>query len=288
MKSIVIPNTVDEYREQLLAKAFPDERICGDEFYRKLIEWIIAHRTPILYEQTHSDEYTNFSINFNWLLLRDYSSTSLGPEKLILSMYSLHEFSHMTHWLPTNLATITPGEYAECFTGSEYIASNESEILIHYRLPSLRSELFAGQKIFFDTLIEAGTPQPTASKLYDIRAVIVEGDVLDNVLFPLKNDKPILERFKYYSGNRAWARARYQQIKPHCTTTPQSFGLTKVEYEEVIQSYEGKCTQSEYETNMIRNVQLGHAMCGLQAPRIETLAQAQAAAQKLEGHHAVI
>jgi hypothetical protein len=288
MKNIKIPKKAEEYRADVYARAFPDGRIPADGFYKNLIDWILDHRTPILYEQTDPSEYTNFSINFNWLLLRDYKDTKLGPQPLILSMYCLHEFSHMTHWLPTNLRDMTPGEYAEFFTQSEYIASNETEILIHYRIPGLRKELFPGTKIFYDTLIEAMTPMPTVSNLYDMRSILVEGHVLDSVLFPDADDKPILERFKYYSGNRPWARSRFTRIQPFFGDTPQSFGLTKAEYEEVITNYISSFNQQRYEANMIRNIKLGYVMCGKEAPSIESFDEAVEYAEKLSGSVAIV
>src|ERR1700691_1301568 len=129
MKNLEIPETAEAYQTDMMERAFPDERIAQNDFYRRLIGWVVHNRTPLLYEQTHPDEYTNFSINFNWLLLRDYAGTELGESATVSSLYALHEFAHMTHRLPTRLDTISPGEYAEQFTGSEYRASNETEIL---------------------------------------------------------------------------------------------------------------------------------------------------------------
>ena len=101
MKNIYIPETVEAYQADLLARAFPDERIVGNDFYRRLIGWIIDERTPLLYDQTHEDERANLSINFNWLVTRDYTGSPLGDEETVRSLYNLHEFTHMTHRLPT-------------------------------------------------------------------------------------------------------------------------------------------------------------------------------------------
>jgi hypothetical protein len=288
MKNILLPETVEQYKQELHARAFPDVRIYDNPFYKKLIDWVIDNCTPVLYEQTDASEYTNFSINCNWLLRRDYTETKLGDAALLLTMYSLHEFAHMTHWLPTNMRDMTAGEYAERFTESEYIASNETEILIHYRMPELRSELFPGTKIFYDTMRAAQTPQPTMAALYDIRSVIVEGRVLDPILFPAPDDQPILERFKYYNGNRDWARGRFERIKHNFTETPQSSGLTKTEYEHVIEGYQGQLTQANYEAHMIRNVKLGFAMCGLVIPEIASFGDAQREANKLDQKVALV
>ena len=70
-----------------MARGLPDVEIRDHPFYRRLIGWVLDVRSPLLYEQDHPDEYTNLSINFNWLLLRDYRQTRLGPAETILTMY---------------------------------------------------------------------------------------------------------------------------------------------------------------------------------------------------------
>ena len=68
MKNIMIPERIDDYVVDLHERALPDRQLVAADFYRRLVGWIIDTRTPLLYEQDHEDEYTNFSINFNWLL----------------------------------------------------------------------------------------------------------------------------------------------------------------------------------------------------------------------------
>lgn len=152
MHNIIIPETAEGYIEDINRRAFPDPGLRGHNFYRRLIGWVIDHRTPLLYEQNYDNEYTNFSINFNWLLVRNYSDTTLGAPDTIATMYTLHEFTHMTHYLPVELSEVSAEDYAEAFTASEYRASNETEILIHYRIPELRKLVFEGMKIAFDCL----------------------------------------------------------------------------------------------------------------------------------------
>lgn len=289
MREIVIPETVQEYKDDLLERALPEPLITENDFYRRLIDWVVDRRTPLLYLQDHPDEYTNFSINFNWLLLRDYQNTELGPPDTIMAMYGLHELTHMTYRLPTRLDDITAEEYAEDFTRSEYRASNETEILIHYRIPELREMVFSGMKIGFDILKARGVPQPSSHVLGLVRPLAVETDVLRPLIADDPDAEAVLNRLQQYNGNRQWATERFESIKPHfqCEFS-QARGLTDTEYERVIAAYEPQITQEIYEQHVIRNVRLGYAMCGLEVPLIGSFKQAAEKAKELEGNHAVV
>jgi hypothetical protein len=288
MRGIRIFPTAEEYVEDFLARGLPEESIRTNDFYRRLIGWVIDQRSPLLYEQDHPDEYTNLSINFNWLLLRNYAQTKLGPPQTILSMYVLHELAHMTHWLPTRFDELSAGEYADQFTRSEYRASNETEILIHFRIPALRATVFTDQRIVSDVLHDKGIEQPSMNRLCNLRPLFVEDTALDG--FFTGPDADIAARFKRYAGNREWARGRFEAIRQYFTTIdlPQGSGLTNTEYEDVLHAYEPSLTQAKYEQNMITNVRFGYAMCGLPVPALASFGDAQSAAKDLEGQHAIV
>lgn len=290
MKNIFIPETVGEYREDLTERALPEPEITGNDFYGRLIGWAIDNRAPLLYEQDHPNEYGNLSINFNWLLLRDYKDSKLGPPDTILAMYSLHELAHMTHWLPTRLDELSAGEYAEQFARSEYRASNETEVLLHYRVPELRERVFQGMRIAVDIMKERGIQQPSAARLGNLRPLFVEDDILDGFFGDKPEDIAIGTRLKHYNGNRNWAKERFDAIWPYFQdeSLPQGGGLTNDEYEPTIANYEPRLSQPEYEGNVIRNVRLGYAMCGLKVPLITSFSGAIEAAKNLEGEHAII
>lgn len=289
MKELYIPQTAETYQADVMVRAFPDQHITENDFYRRLIGWVMDVRTPLLYEPTHPDERTNMSINFNWLQLRDYQDTDLGPPDTVATLYSLHEFAHMTHWLPTRLDEITESEYAEQFTGSEYRASNETEILLHYRMPELRALVFPGMRLAVDILKERGLAQPPSQLLNQIRALAVESDVLDH-LADDADSQTALARLKTYGGNRAWAAQHYQFIRPRFTdqSLPLGNGLTDADYEQTIANYEPNLTQEAYEVNIVRNVRFAYGMCGLSIPLITNFEQAVAAATELEGLHALV
>lgn len=293
MKHISIPETVDEYQEDLMERAFPDERIANNDFYRRMIGWVIDNRTPLLYQQSHPDEYANLSINFNWLLARDYSQTQLGPPATIQTLYALHEFAHMTNWLPTRLGEISMGEYADQFARSEYRASNESEILVHYRVPELRQTVFQGMTIAFDLMRQRNIDQPSSVLLGKVRSIIIEHDELDGHI-GLLGDGPEAQqeiaRMKQFNGNREWAGKHFQAIRGLFSdpTLPLGNGLTDTEYEPVITDYQPGLSQERYESNVIRNVRLAHGMCRLPIPLLTSFNDAVQAASELEGRNALV
>lgn len=290
MKHIIIPKTVQEYQADILKRAFPEPLITNNNFYRRLIGWVIDNRTPLLYEGDHDSEYTNFSINFNWLLLRDYQRTKIGQPHTILAMYALHEFTHMTYWLPTRLSEISAAQYGDEFSESEYRASNETEILLHYRIPELRSHVLQNTKIVFDILKEQGIEQPSMIRLCNLRPVLIEDTILDRIFGDNPENLALMASLKRFNGNRIWATARYNAIKPSFSDPvfPLGYGLTHTEYEDVLTHYTPQLTQEQYEQNIIRNVKLGFAMCGLTVPAITSFGQARKAAKELEGKHAVV
>lgn len=290
MKHIHIPDSVSEYQEAFVAEALPDSRIPGDDFYRRLIGWVLDQKTPLLYEQTHPDEYANLSINHHWLLRRDYSQTTLGAAATVMSLYALHELTHMTNWLPTRLDEISAQEYADQFTRSEYRASNESEILVHYRVPELRGDVFPETTIAVDVLKRMGIERPDSSLIGKLRALIVEHDQFDELIGQDDEAKQALARLKQFNGNREWAVKHYAEIRHLFTDSlfPLGTGLTDTEYEQAIAAYEPQSDQAKYEANVITNVRLGFAMCGMKVPLLASFSDAKAAVKELEGQHALV
>jgi hypothetical protein len=290
MKNIYVPETVEDYQADIRERAVPADLITENDFYRRLIGWTLDNRTPLLYDQDHADEYTNFSINFNWLLLRDYAATKLGPPAVIATMYAAHEFTHMTHRLNTRLDTMSAEEYAQDFKESEYRGSNETEILIHYRIPELRDLVLQGTKIAYDVMHEKGMAQPSAQWLAAVRPLVVEHDTFKDFFSDSPENMAVYKRFKEFGGNRQWALDRFAVIQPHFSGEGAVYtsGLTDDEYEDVISGYEPHLDQDTYEAHVIRNMRFGFAMCGLIVPKIVTFADARAAAVDLEGEHAIV
>ena len=288
MKNIYIPEKVEDYQSDFAERVLPDESLRTNDFYSRMAGWVMDNRTPIIYEQDHCDEYRNFSINYNWLLLRDYSKTPLGDPAKIATMYALHELSHMTHRLPTRLSDLSAAEYAEDFTNSEYRASNETEILIHYRMPELREYVFKGMDIAVDSMKRKGVPQLSMRELNLLRSIMIETTYLDGWFGQDWEARSIEGRFKSFSGNRRWAKERFNAIQHMFMSAdlPQSSGLTDDEYDTLLPHYVPNLSQDAYEENIIRNVRFGFAMTGQALPELETITDAIEASRDLEGRHA--
>lgn len=123
-----------------------------------------------------------------------------------------------------------------------------------------------------------------------IRALLVETDEFERFFCERPEDREIYKRFKQFNGNRRWAKERYDAIKPYFTNiaADNADGLTDDEYEQVISAYEPRLDQTDYETNVIRNVKFGYAMCGLTIPTINNFGDALEAATELEGQYAIV
>lgn len=291
MKNIYIPSTVEEYQTDTAKRAFPDERIGNNDFYRRMIGWVTDNRTPLLYEETHPDEYNNLSINFNWMMLKDYSDKPhLGRAETIMSLYALHEYCHMTNWLPTRLNEISASEYANQFTFSEYRASNESEILVHYRIPELRADVFPNNRIAVDLMKEREIPQQPSALLGKIRSILIEHDELDHLMGADDEVQGLVKHLKDFNGNRRWSTEHYAKIKELFSepSLPLGDGLIDAEYEQVIESYEPNLTQEDYERNVMRNIRFAFGMCALGTPIFANFEEARIASKELEGRDALI
>jgi hypothetical protein len=290
MKNIEIPKTAESYQSDIAERAFPDREIADNDFYRRLIGWVVDNKTPLLYEPTHPDEVPNLSINFNWLLLKDYEDSKIGQPDTIKTMYALHEFTHMTNWLPTRLDEISADEYADQFTRSEYRASNESEILLHYRVPELRPRVLQGMTIAADILKRMGIGQPSSALLGKVRPLLIEHDDFDGLAGDDPDAKAEIARMKQFSGNHEWAREHFKLIRPlfQDASLPLGTGLIDTEYEAVISNYEPNLSQDQYEANVIENVRLAYCMCGLGVVALKSFKDALAAAGELEGRDALV
>lgn len=289
MRNIEIPPDYETYRDRL-RDAVSDPLISEHPFYQGLTDWVVDHRTPILYDQTHPSEYTNFSIAFNWLLRRNYQDTTLGSPETVGTMYLMHEFTHMTVAFPPRLDQVTGAEYADIFTDSEYRASNETEILIHYRIPELRETVLSDTRIIFDIMKEQNIEQPSAGVLARLRASAIEGQTLDHFFAGSEEDQAVLKRLKSFNGNRSWAETQYGIWRPYFSDSQTSHPIPHLQtntYETVISGYTSSLNQECYETNIIQNVRYGFALCGIDVPDITTFEQAVELTAELENRHAV-
>ncbi len=178
-------------------------------------------KAPIFYWQSDRSEHANFSAYYNFVLVREtYTNPTLR------AMYFLHDFAHLLFYYPHDMASVTPREFEESVIVSEYAASNETEILAHYRVPGLRAKVLQDRRILYDILREGGVSQPPVSSLLDLRRLLVETDGLDCFFFLGAADEPVRQLLKSYAtANGAWCKRRFTEIRK--LANPSEYHFTR-------------------------------------------------------------
>ncbi|MEO6327224.1 MAG: hypothetical protein ABIT01_13130 [Thermoanaerobaculia bacterium] len=278
MRDLRIFATKLAYERHVFTELVSDPLIAEHPFYRRLIQFVLDGKAPLFYLQSDPTEFRNFSAYYHFILDREtYTNETLR------SMYFLHDFTHMLFYYPHDVSSVTQEEFEEAVISSEYAASNETEVLVHYRVPGLRERVFQDRRIFFDLLRERGVAQPPVHSLLHLRKTLVERDVLDPYFFQDARDAPVRETLKSYAGNGAWCKHRMREIRRLKDPTEYFYRfLTPTNYERVLASYESTATQESYERVTLRNLRLAYELLGLANPPM-TFAEGLARANELEG-----
>ncbi len=278
MREIRIFPTRQEYERYVFSEIFSDPEIVNHPFYRRLIQFVLDGKAPLFYRESDPTEYRNFSAYYHFILDRqNYISATLR------SMYFLHDFTHMLFYYPHDVSAVTQEEFEEAVILSEYAASNETEVLIHYRMPGLREKVFPERRILFDILRDRGVNQPPVHSLLHLRKTLIERDVLDPYFFQDPNDRSAWETLKSYAGNGAWCKHRMREIRRLRNPTEYFYRfLTPANYERVLSSYESLATQESYEQITLRNVRLAFELLGIADPPT-TFAACLDEVEELEG-----
>src|SRR3989344_5832118 len=137
MKNITLFRTKKEYEDFVFEKIISDTTLNTHPFYRNLVQFVLDSKAPLFYWQTDPSEHANFSAYYHFVLARD-----TYKDETIRSMYFLHDFTHMLFYYPHDVKSVTEEEFENAVLLSEYAASNETEIFIHYRVPGLRDKVF--------------------------------------------------------------------------------------------------------------------------------------------------
>lgn len=260
MKDIQLFRRKEEYEDFVWGVIFKEPLIRFHPFYRSLIQFVLDAKAPVFYSQTDPSEYANFSSYYNWVARRDtYQDVTME------SMYFLHDFAHMMFDYPYDMSSVSTDEFEETVIMNEYAASNETEIMAHYRIPGLRDLMLKDRRIFYDTLRDMSVPQPPVRQLLEMRRQIVETSNLD-FLFPKAEDAAVIKQLKGYRGNKAWCKTRFDQVVVLSPTEYFFWALRPYNYERVLANYQSTSTQENYERTLLKTVRVMHAVIGLVDP----------------------
>jgi hypothetical protein len=282
MKDIILIPTAREYDDFVLGLFHP--LILETPFYRKLIRFVVQCKAPIFYRQSDPSEHANFSLYYNFILIRESYANPV-----LRAMYFLHEFVHSLFYYPHDMTSVARDEFDRTVIEGEYAASNETEILAHYRVSGLREQVFQDRRIFFDVLRERGTPQPHATDLLFLRKGLIETDHLDAFFFGADpRNEPVKALLKSYRGNGAWCKKRFEETLR--LRNPQEYFypfLTPANYERTILHFpdeppDERRRQDDYERIVLMNVRLMFELHGFTDPP-RTFADCKDAVRRLEG-----
>jgi hypothetical protein len=252
-----------DYERFVLDEIVAEPLLRDHPFYRNLVQFVIDAKAPVFYWQSDPSEHANFSAYYNFVLVRE---TYTNP--VLRAMYFLHDFAHMLFYYPHDMASVTSREFEEAAIVSEYAASNETEVLAHYRVGGLRARVLQDRRILYDILRDRGTPQPPVASLFELRRLLVETESLDCFFFSRPEDEPVRQLLKSYgSANGAWCKRRFTETLrlPNPAEYHYPF-LTPRNYERVLGPYTSAGSQADYERTVLRNIRLAFALFGLPDP----------------------
>lgn len=279
MQDLRVFSSKADYEHFVFTEIFRDREIADHPFYRRLVQFVLDAKAPLFYFQSDPIEHANFSAYYHFVLRRT-TYTNLTLE----SMYFLHDFAHMLFYYPHDMTAVSETQFERAVISSEYAASNETEVLLHYRAPGVRARVFQDRRLLYDVLRQRGVEKPSASSLLRLRELLVESDDLDPYFFLEPADEPVRATLKSYrDGNDRWCKRRLAES--HALPSPTEYFypfLTADTYERVLESFTSTSTQDDYERTTLRNLRLAFALLDISDPP-RTFAEGLAAASRLEG-----
>jgi hypothetical protein len=283
MREVSFFERVDDYRDFLYEEIFREPLIRDHPFYRNLIGFVIDERSPFFYRISDPSEHFGFSGSFHFMTRREIYTTPAQE-----TLFFLHDFTHILFPYPHLLHApgenwhVTLANFTEIFFHQERLASNESEILAHYRVgPELREKIFPGKRLYIDVLRERGIPQLAAPDLLRMRELLCKERWLDTLL--LHDESEVAWWFQRWAKlTPRWCAERYRaQIRYKLPQFDWAW-LEADSYECFLRDYRPKLDQRLYERNVLQNLQIAYALLDRgDAPR--SFAEAEEAVRKLEG-----
>ena len=263
MKQIQLFRQKRQYEDYVRSEILVDPELRDHPFYRRLVQFVLDAKAPLFYSMSDETEYRNFSSYYHFILdRRNYA------DETVRTMYFLHDLTHSLFWYPHDLTGIPQEKFQRIVIRCEYAASNETEVLIHYRVPGLRERVFRGMRLLYDVLVERGVTQPSVDDLFRLRVQLIEETWLHPFFFPAAQDAPVRDTLVSYRGNRGWCKDRFEEVRRLGNPTEWAYPSLEVEnYEKVIPSYESTATQADYERTTLKNIRLAFTLLDLAPPQ---------------------
>lgn len=257
MRELFAPLDKREYEQRVWEEVFPYPELKADPFYSRLINWVIDHRAPIYSSPSHPSERLGFSMMHGLCTLRPYQE----PYRRML--FLLHDHTHLLFPVPHRVRGVSEPQFVHAFTRQERLASNESEVLAHYRLPWLRERVFPAQRLWVDLLKEQQLPQPPPAWLLARRAALISRADFRAEL--LAGEEELAGWMaKWDRLLTPWCEQRYRVLSQYSPPSPGWRWLGESNYQQEIMSYgaERRSSQAEHQRLLLANLRMICVLAG--------------------------
>lgn len=242
MKNIRFFSDAQQYYDFVFNEVFKTDITRKHPFYRNLIQWVLMNRTPLFFEASDKSEYAHFTQYFGMMLMREYESP------IINDLYYLHDFVHALFEYPIYPRSMPFEKFARIAIDNEYVASNETEILVYRRVRNLRERTFP-KTILYDLLDKVWFDQWNPVSLLDLRQKLASSDTYWALFNREGNPAREIQKFmSRVSANWVWCALWYDNVprmfaKPFWNT--QGLYLSHALYPQVIENYNFSMTAFE-------------------------------------------
>jgi len=264
----ILFRTAVEYLEEMPLLLCPDSDILAHPLYSTMVNFLLREKTPLFYFAEDEKERVGFTTSYSVIGLARPQGHHANPT--MFSLMSLHEAVHGLFEYPRTIEGMSSGRYDESMIVREAVASNATEVFVHYDIPSLRERLRdILPRIWFDILQELGYfKRPTITQLLDIRRAWLDSDAFD-YLFCRKPEDQVVAQFmgRWRNGNERYWHKRMQKLRSLPTLagcTVNSLG--PFTYEEQLHVYQQEplkaLGQDQYERLQVHHARTAFAIAG--------------------------
>ena len=227
-------------------------------FYRNLVEWVVENRAPFFFHQSKPYEYAHFSQYWQGFLIRD----GVYENATVQSMYYLHDFTHNLFYATFKPRNIPIEFWTKILKANEYVSSDETEIMIYYRVPGLRQKTFE-YPIMYDKITSWSPEKPSVEDLVDLRTAMAHKTFVWNIMFTAAERETFKKSIYYHTGHTgkhwAWRGLWYPEF-PELRENKHLKSLTYDTYEAALTDFVPANDERQWQTNYAYNIQFAVEM----------------------------
>lgn len=176
----LIEPRVEDYLEGARRWLFPDTAFLEHELYGTLVHFVLHEEAPLFFSVDAEKERSAFTTPY--LVVPVPRPKGKYENPTFFSLANLHEFVHSLFPYPRSVAGLTSRLFDEHMMRCEAVASNATEVLVHYDLPAVRERLRRELPVIWFDVLSARfglTRRPSVAQLLEIRRAWLKSDAFD-------------------------------------------------------------------------------------------------------------